>query len=717
MNYYTIIPFAAFLANGFMFVYIFAQGRKSRINRAYLHLAIVLTAWGFLDFIGWSAVSHEWRLVVIKLTPVVWGSLGFFILWVAYAFTNRKPDVFFWVIFAFHLGSIPISLFTGLIHPGYQETEWGIREIMGPLSVPMILTNIVIPIIASIVLLVRKYLTATDTSRRMVLLVVWGFSSAACLGFVFEVVIPEIFELRWFPELGPSMSVVLGAFVYRAVAHHHFLSVTVEEAAIELFDNAIDGIVIEDNNKSTILANKAAKRLLGIDPMPDRIRDIPALSQLGDIQDQVMREIAFESNGRRIDLTVYPAPIVRKEMIVGRLVVVRDMTGKKQAERERRSLEEQLLHAQKMEAVGTLAGGIAHDMNNVLAGIMGFASLIEENLDAEDPVADDIQEILSSARRGRDLTKDLLGFARKGTYRRQQASLNKIVLELLPILERTIPKKINIEYREGTAPCYIECDPGQISHAIMNLCINASDAMEEGGDLIVAIDAIRLDDEKTQEVSNHLSGEYARLRVIDSGKGIDKKTITRVFEPFFTTKQPGRGTGLGLSMVYGTVNNHRGQVTIHSALGEGTTVTVLLPIVAGLSEPADQDLAVRDSMLPEMLGTVLLVDDEPGARKSAQRMLSKLGYNVILAGNGVEAVGVYKTQKTQIDLIILDMAMPEMDGSECFWQLKGLNPEVQVLICSGFARGKDTDALLKGGAIGFLPKPFELDQLAEAVHR
>jgi signal transduction histidine kinase len=430
-----------------------------------------------------------------------------------------------------------------------------------------------------------------------------------------------------------------------------------------------------------------------------------------------MREIAFESNGRRIDLTVYPAPIVRKEMIVGRLVVIRDMTGKKQAERERRSLEEQLLHAQKMEAVGTLAGGIAHDMNNVLAGIMGFASLIEENLDAEDPVAEDIQEILSSARRGRDLTKDLLGFARKGTYRRQQASLNKIVLELLPILERTIPKKINIEYREGTAPCCIECDPGQISHAIMNLCINASDAMEEGGDLIVAIDAIRLDDEKTQEVSNHLSGEYVRLRVIDNGKGIDKKTITRVFEPFFTTKQPGRGTGLGLSMVYGTVNNHRGQVTIHSALGEGTTVTVLLPIVAGLSEPADQDLAVRDSMLPEMLGTVLLVDDEPGARKSAQRMLSKLGYNVILAGNGVEAVGVYKTQKTQIDLIILDMAMPEMDGSECFWQLKGLNPEVQVLICSGFARGKDTDALLKGGAIGFLPKPFELDQLAEAVHR
>jgi signal transduction histidine kinase len=717
MNYYTLIPFTAFLVNGFMFVYIFAQDRKTRINRAYLHLAMALTAWGLLDFIGWSDVSHQWRLVVIKLTPVAWGSLGFLALWVAYAFTNRKSDILFWIIYSFHLASIPLSLFTGLIHPGYQETAWGIREIMGPLSVPMIMTNVAIPILFSIVLLVKKYMAATDASRRMVLLVVLGFSSAAILGFLFEIVLPEILEIRSFPELGPFMSVVLGVFVYRAVARHHFLSVTLEEAAIEIFDNAIDGIIIEDNNRSTVLANKAARQLLGIDRMPDRIRDIPVLSGLGDIQDQVMREIAFENEHRRIELTVYPAPIIKKEITVGRLIIMRDMTEKKRVEKEKRSLEEQLLQAQKMEAVGTLAGGIAHDMNNVLAGIMGFASLINESLDSEDPMAEDIQEILVSARRGRDLTKDLLGFARKGAYKKQEESLNKIVSELLPILERTIPKRINIEYRDYNAPCYIECDPGQINHALMNLCINAADAMEEGGDLILTIDPIQLTEKTAKEYSNLLPGDYARLRVIDTGKGIDKKTISRVFEPFFTTKQPGQGTGLGLSMVYGTVNNHGGQVKMDSSPGEGTTVTVVLPAILQLSKPEDKDVPPRDSLLPAVVGTVLLVDDEPVARNSAQRMLSRLGYNVILACNGVEAVEVYKNQKAEIDLVILDMAMPEMDGSKCFGELKGLNPDVQVLISSGFARGKDTDALLKGGAIGFLPKPFEIEQLAEAVHK
>jgi CheY-like chemotaxis protein len=193
--------------------------------------------------------------------------------------------------------------------------------------------------------------------------------------------------------------------------------------------------------------------------------------------------------------------------------------------------------------------------------------------------------------------------------------------------------------------------------------------------------------------------------------------MSRVFEPFFTTKQPGQGTGLGLSMVYGTVNNHGGQVNIDSTPAEGTTVTVLLPTIPRLSETADKDLSAGDRALPLVVGTVLLVDDEPIARSSMQRMLGKLGYSVMLACNGAEAVRVYQKQQAEVDLIILDMAMPEMGGSECFWELKGLNPEVQVLICSGFTRGKDTDALLKGGAIGFLPKPFDMEQLAVALQK
>ena len=261
MSYYPIIPFLAFIANGFMFVFVFAQSRRSEVNRAFLHLTFALAAWGLLDFIGWSNVPHLWRLAVIKLMPIVWSSLGFLFLWVTYSFIGRKRDWIFFVVVAFYLLAIPFSLFTDLIYVGYEETNWGMREIMGPACDFFIVTNVIIPIVFGVALLIREYRSTNRANRGVVLLVALGMSTTAALGFLFEYVIPEIMQIKTFPELGSSVTVVLGLFVYRAVVRHQFLSVTLEEAAIEIFENAIDGIVIEDHNKPAVLVNKTAKRL------------------------------------------------------------------------------------------------------------------------------------------------------------------------------------------------------------------------------------------------------------------------------------------------------------------------------------------------------------------------------------------------------------------------------------------------------------------------
>jgi len=394
---------------------------------------------------------------------------------------------------------------------------------------------------------------------------------------------------------------------------------------------------------------------------------------------------------------------------VGVRGVARDITDIREGEIERKRLEEQLQNAQKMKALGTLAGGIAHDFNNLLMGIQGRSSLILLNTDPSHPHFKHLRSIEEYIRSAANLTSQLLGFARGGKYEARAADLNKIVKKSLEMFGR-IRKELRIhsEYLEDTWT--VEVDQGQIEQVLLNLYVNASQAMPAGGDLYIRPENIILDEDYVRPYQVR-SGKYVKISVTDSGVGMDEATLKRIFEPFFTTKEMGRGIGLGLASVYGIVKNHDGIINAYSEKGKGTTFNIYLP--------ASEEEVVEEEVLPEEVlrgtETILLVDDEKIIIDSCKDVLEALGYQVLVARRGEEAIDVYENNKDKIDMVILDMIMPGMSGGETHDRLKDINPEVSVLLSSGYSINGQAMEIMNRGCNGFIQKPFNLKQLSQKI--
>jgi PAS domain S-box-containing protein len=386
-----------------------------------------------------------------------------------------------------------------------------------------------------------------------------------------------------------------------------------------------------------------------------------------------------------------------------------DITARKQAEEEKGKLKEQLQQAQRLEAIGTLAGGIAHDFNNLLMAIQGNASILLYDMDSSHPHFDALKNIEKSVRSGAKLTKQLLGYARKGKYQVKPIKLNQLVEETIDPFKRT--RKDIIIYRELSKDLFaIEADQGQIEQVLLNLYINAADSMPNGGKIIIKTLNVPHEDMRSK-LYNQKPDNYVQLTVTDTGLGMDKITQKRVFEPFFTTKEMGGGTGLGLASVYGIVKSHGGHIEIESEKGHGTTFTILLP---ACSEETSKAIKPSDRII-EGSGTILLVDDEEMVLEAGVKMLERLGYSVFKAGSGTEAIEVYKDNKEAIDLIILDMIMPDLGGGETYDKMKTINPIAKVLLSSGYSIDGQASEILKRGCKGFIQKPFNLKKLSSKV--
>ncbi|MBW2428504.1 MAG: PAS domain S-box protein, partial [Deltaproteobacteria bacterium] len=386
-----------------------------------------------------------------------------------------------------------------------------------------------------------------------------------------------------------------------------------------------------------------------------------------------------------------------------------DITVRKQAEEEKKKLEEQVQQAQRLEAIGTLAGGMAHDFNNLLMAIQGNTSLLLYDMDSCHPHFDALKNIEKSVRSGAKLTKQLLGYARKGKYRVKPVKLNQLVEETADAVSRT--KKEIIFHRELSEDLFaIEAEQGQIEQVLLNLYINAADSMPGGGKIIIKTLNVTHEDIRSK-LYDPKPGHYVRLTVTDTGIGMDKRTQERIFEPFFTTKKMGRGTGLGLASVYGIIKSHGGYIEIESEKEHGTTFTIFLP---AYSKGIPKTIKSSETII-EGSGTILLVDDEEIVLEAGVKMLELLGYRVLKAGSGKEAVEVYKDNKEAIDLVILDMIMPEVGGGETFDKIKKINPMVKVLLSSGYSLDGKAAEILKRGCKGFMQKPFNLQKLSGKV--
>jgi len=372
-------------------------------------------------------------------------------------------------------------------------------------------------------------------------------------------------------------------------------------------------------------------------------------------------------------------------------------------------LERQLRQAQKMEAIGTLAGGIAHDFNNLLMGIQGNVSLSLLETDSASALYQNLKKIEQLVQNGVDLTKQLLGFARGGKYDISLTDINQLLKEQNLMFGRTNKEVIfNGEYDSDL--WNVEGDRGQIEQVIMNLYLNALQAMPGGGTLSVKTENHKIDEDQFRPY--HVSaGNYIKITIADSGVGMDEKTQQRIFDPFFTTKEMGRGTGLGLASVYGIVKNHEGFINVWSQVNKGTRFEIYLP--------ATEKTAAAQEKPHETLykgkETVLLVDDEGMILDVGERMLNKLGYDVFTADNGADALEIYQKNKDIIDVTILDMVMPKMNGGAIYDRIKLVNPRAKVLLSSGYSLNGQATEILSRGCNGFIQKPFNMQSLSQNI--
>lgn len=494
-----------------------------------------------------------------------------------------------------------------------------------------------------------------------------------------------------------------------------------------LFEGSADGILIADiETRKLKYANPAMSRLLGYTEAeltkinmthihPEE--DLPRIMADFEAQIQGKNTLAQNIPCRRKDGAIVFADVNAAPIIIdGRSCVVgffRDTSERTRAEKENEKLQAQLIQAQKMEAVGRLAGGVAHDYNNILSVIIGYSEMALIEAEPGDPLHEYLKEIHTAAERSRDITRQLLAFARKETIMPEVLDLNANLESMLKILRKLIGEDIHLEYRPGKVLWPVLMDPSQLDQIIANLCVNARDAIADVGRITIETEALTIEEDYCSTHVGFIPGDFVRISVSDDGCGMDRKTVDKIFEPFFTTKGMGKGTGLGLSTVYGIVKQNNGFLNVYSEPGQGTTFRIYLPGHSGdsIEKPRQAD----EEVVKGNGETVLVVEDDTSILKMAQRILTHFGYKVLSSKNPQEALKSAQTHSHQIALLITDVVMPGMNGRELAEKMKVLYPGIKCLYMSGYTANVIAHRGVLDRGFQFIQKPFTMKGLAAKV--
>jgi signal transduction histidine kinase len=484
--------------------------------------------------------------------------------------------------------------------------------------------------------------------------------------------------------------------------------------------NAISDVVtVLDNDLRVVRANAFTSASLG-KPLPEIIghhcfelfqgRNLPCeacpvlrtfatgTSQSG--------EIPYSRPGG--DMLITGSPVTNPDGRVGQVVhVAHDLS-------QHKLLEEKLRQSHKLEAIGTLAGGIAHEFNNLLQVVLAWAELLAA--DATTPeMTSGLSAISDAAKRGRALSEQLLTFSRRGSQRpdRRPIDLNRLAEDLMGLLPRILPRSVKLELSLGGAPALVNADSSQMQQVVLNLSANAAQAMPDGGLIHIAVREVQLPPQHEDRPHGAADIAYVLLEVRDSGHGMDKRTLARIFDPFFTTRTVGQGTGLGLSIVYGIVKEHGGHIVASSEEGKGSTFRVYLPAYAPV--PPLPPSAIGPEAASSSPARILVVDDEAPIRIMMQRFLARAGYEVTVAADGEEALRLYEDANPKPSLVILDVGMPGMGGVRCLEALRKLDPQARVLVATGYGLDDIRDKIRALGALALIPKPYELKEISERI--
>lgn len=487
---------------------------------------------------------------------------------------------------------------------------------------------------------------------------------------------------------------------------------------LETILESMNEAILEVYTGRVVYANAAAVKLFGV-PLENLLSAKP-------------RDLFNDASKRRIDSllgeTATPSSVIgltRPLELGGRQIVMRSFPVKAEPGTtillitdvtDQRDLEYQLQHVRRMDAIGALAGGIAHNFNNLLMGIQGNVSILMQDKEAGTPGYEELAGIERCIESGAKLTRQLLSFAKGGRYALTLADINEIVEKSASMFART-RKEIHVIQNLDRQLAMAEVDAAQIELALMDLYVNAWHAMSLGGKITISTANVALD-EVFVKPYNLKAGRYLQINVADTGAGMDEKTLERIFEPFYTTRPMGEGTGLGLASVFGIIKKHQGIITVESQLGVGTTFSVYLPAVRSDDQPQaslNNQADLGRGVLEKGTGTVLVVDDEEYILKADQAMLVNLGYDVLLAKGGREAIAVFDQNRDRIALLILDLIMPDLSGEAVFDHVKSVRPDVRVILSSGYSLDGQAESILDKGCNGFIQKPYTLNQLSQKI--
>jgi PAS domain S-box-containing protein len=486
-----------------------------------------------------------------------------------------------------------------------------------------------------------------------------------------------------------------------------------------LFENSPEAIVILDSQDRVTDVNAAFTQVFqypGEEIIGSRINDLIVpedrkeearkLSQQAESNQVVEYEtVRVKRDGTPVEVTILGYPIIVGGEQIGVFGIYRDITLQ-------RSTERQLVQAQKMETVGRLAGGVAHDFNNMLAVILGYSELLLDKVEKDSPMHGQLEEIQEAAERSAALTRQLLAFARKQAVQPQLLDINRSLESMLSMLKRLIGENIQLIWQPGDVSKSVSIDPSQLDQILINLCVNASEAIDDVGHITIETSETELDDIYCEAHVDCSPGSYIRLTVSDDGSGMDRETMDQVFEPFFTTKPSGEGTGLGLPTIYGIVNQNGGSIHVYSERGLGTTFAVYLP--AKVSGKSSTRSHAKKPVSPFKDTLILLVDDDRMVRELTNHMLGKLGYEVIMASSPQEAIEIGRT-RSDFNLLLTDVIMPEMNGRDLYDTLRETHPDLQCLYMSGYTSNVIVHRGVIDEGVGFIQKPFDLSSLGMKI--
>jgi PAS domain S-box-containing protein len=739
MNIWALLDLFSIICCTVVAVSVYGRNPKETHNQSFSQMCGFLGIWAFIQF-GFCLSRSLEDAVLWKTLTGVWP----FIIVAAFKFTLQFTDRGQFLNTGWFKGLvvIPAIVFSILETTNHLtfgapiQLAVGWKVAVAPLA-PLPIAGITwfLAIMVFMISIVAHYVRTTPDAQRRSHVRFYYFA------ILFVGVTTAFDQVTFFYSLGVPLVNPIGfavgaALISYGIRKYNLFSLTPMAAAESIISTMNDMLLLVDIRGKTIAANKSACDTLGYSESELIGRDantlfVNPLTWLEDIcrSHEIPSnrftdvEVSFIKKDRiTIPVSLSGTAICDQDgKIQGVILIGRDITARKQAEKEKTDLMAMYQQSQKLESIGRLAGGVAHDMNNILGAIMASALVLKDEVAPTSDASESIDNALSACYRGRDLTQNLLGFARKGKYIKSDISINHAVMETVAILKRTVSKNVRVTANLEDNLTAFEGDRGQIQSVLMNICINAVDAIAATGQVALETSRTWLDENRCIKLGGITPGNYIQLKVIDNGIGMDADTLKNAFEPFFTTKPIGKGTGLGLAMAYGVVINHGGAIAMESEVGKGTTVTVYFPSTdkptPRLSDSVDDENSIghhnnRDEI--DKMG-ILLVDDEPLFQSSAKRLLNKMGHEVFVADSGYKALEMYDKNRAKISVVLLDMLMPGMDGTAVFHRLKKMNPQVKILIISGFDKDENVDKLISHGANGYLQKPFNRQALSNEL--